>query len=179
MRGMLRASFAASVVAVLCACGHSPHPIALAHLKAWEACRSHGASDDLITCDGQPFARVACLGASERKCLALTLTYLDGGRIAIYAAPGYDVDTAPSSMARDSWHSLSAALYPEVSPDAQLLWFKEGGLGKGQWRLYWVSDGSLRDVDPEMIWELRDLRYEGRSVRVAPPQAAAREANAR
>jgi len=144
------------------ACAYSFQRVAVAHLNAWEGCTRHAVSGNLITCDGHPFARLECLGwwPEEKQCRALTLTYEDGGRVIVFAAPGYDVNAARQVAFGSKPDPFNGAYYAEISPDAKYIWFKEGArIGKGQWRLYVVSDGSIRDMDPDVIWELRDLRY--------------------
>jgi len=142
--------------------GH--HPVALSHLNAWTRCGHRTVSRNVILCDGTPFARVDCVGAGVKQCRALTLTYQDGSSLIIYAAPGVNPNEPREIGVEGKAGFFNSAYYPELAPDGSMVWFKKGSVGQGQWQIYLVRDGRLRDADPGYIWELRDLQFDGRSV---------------
>jgi len=82
----------------------------------------------------------------------------------IYAAPGVNPNEPREIGVEGKAGFFNSAYYPELAPDGSMVWFKKGSVGQGQWQIYLVEDGRLRDADPGYIWELRDLQFDGRSV---------------
>jgi len=112
----------------------------------------HAADANVIECGGKQMAQVECYQPAEEACGALAIRYADGERIFLHRPAGWD---EKGTDANDTALDYRAVLRPELSSDAQYIWYKPSPGRRDMWVLYEPQTGVRREVDGFQIFEIR------------------------
>ncbi len=118
--------------------------------KGFNSCRA--ADSNVIECDGKEMAKVECFRPGEEACGALAIKYADGERIFLVRPPGFD----PNGPDAEAALEYRAALRPELSSDAQLIWYKPAIGHRDLWVTFEPQTGVTNEVDSFKIFQIRE-----------------------
>jgi hypothetical protein len=110
----------------------------------------HAADPNVIECGGKQMAKVECYDPGDEACGALAIVYADGERIFLHRPPGFDSKKPEPDALEDR-----SVLRPELSSDAQYIWFKPATGHRDMWVVYEPQTGITREVDGFQIFEIR------------------------